>query len=147
MIIKERSYDILDKNQLKQFNMKKLFNHKEIFFHIIHYLENVKLDEAFDADKDFEEEDFEKCELEEEPNKEEGHKEENEEEQKNKKGANEKKENINNISINEPNGEIELNSERRAHTNAKDDDNLSDSKFKKYLRKGKYRYKTIVNFR
>jgi len=54
----ERSFDILDKKQLKEFNIKKTDNYKEIYFYIIHYLEGINLDEPKNAEKGYEKEEF-----------------------------------------------------------------------------------------
>ena len=56
--LKERSFDILDKKDLKQLNIIKLYNHKEIYFHLLHYLENISLDEEKDSHLNFENENF-----------------------------------------------------------------------------------------
>ena len=51
--LKERSFDILDKKQLKEFNINKTDNYKEIYFYIIHYLEEINLDEPEKAEKGY----------------------------------------------------------------------------------------------
>ncbi len=138
--IKERSYDILEKNQLKKFDIIKLSNHKEIYFDIIHYLENVVLNESFNEvkdenDNDFETEDFEENEIDEELEKKEEQKIEIlVEEQKKLNEKNEKKEISNILGYNEQFVKIELNMEIKDYIDAKNDDNLSDSEYKKYLK-------------
>jgi hypothetical protein len=49
--LRGKSFDILDKNKLKDFQIVKLFNHKETYFYIIDYLESIYLDESEDAQK------------------------------------------------------------------------------------------------
>ena len=56
--LKERSFDILDKNQLKEFNINKTDNYKEIYFYIIHYLEDINLAEPKRAEEGYETEEF-----------------------------------------------------------------------------------------
>jgi len=56
--LREKSFDILDKNKLKDFQIVKLFNHKETYFYIIDYLESIYLDESEDAQKGYEKEEF-----------------------------------------------------------------------------------------
>ena len=58
--LKERSYDLLDKEQIKKFNVNKINNFKEIYFYIINYIESVNLDEDKNSDLGFDKEEFEK---------------------------------------------------------------------------------------
>ena len=56
--LKERSFDILTKDQLKTFKISKAINYRELYFWIIEYIESIKLDEPENAEEDFDLEEF-----------------------------------------------------------------------------------------
>lgn len=56
--LKERSYEILDKESLKKFNVDKKINYKDLYFGLIDYISSIKLDEPENVSERFEKEDF-----------------------------------------------------------------------------------------
>ena len=56
--LKERSFDLVDKNALKEFGIDKKINYKEIYFKLIEYISSISLDEPKDASNGFDLEDF-----------------------------------------------------------------------------------------
>ena len=58
--LREKSFDVLDKDSLKQFGIKKKINYKELYFEIIDYLKVIKLDEPKGAEEDYDLENFKK---------------------------------------------------------------------------------------
>ena len=56
--LKERSYEILDKESLKKFNVDKKINYKDLYFELIDYISSINLDEPENASDKFEKEDF-----------------------------------------------------------------------------------------
>ena len=56
--LKGKSFDILDKDKLKDFKIVKSLNHKENYFYLISYLESIILDEPDEAEKNYEKEEF-----------------------------------------------------------------------------------------
>ena len=57
--LKEKSYDIVDKDILKEFQIRKSINYKELYFELISYIESIDLDEPKNASEGFESEEFE----------------------------------------------------------------------------------------
>ena len=57
--LKEKSYDLVDKDILKEFNIRKNINYKELYFELISYIESINLDEPKNASEGFESEEFE----------------------------------------------------------------------------------------
>lgn len=56
--LKERSYDIVDKDLLNKFNIDKKINYRDIYFEIIDYISSIKIDEPKNAIERCESEDF-----------------------------------------------------------------------------------------
>ena len=56
--LKERSFDMLNKEVLKEFNIKKKIDFKELYFEIIEYIESIILDETENSEEDFDSEEF-----------------------------------------------------------------------------------------
>ena len=143
--LKERSFDILDKKQLKEFNINKTDNYKEIYFYIIHYLEGINLDEPEKAEKGYETEEFvkkqEKQDL--QDPKEEEPDEGGEEEEDDDDGEEEEKE-FESIEEKYVKGEVKINNEevhdkiaqeaeKISPKSISDEEKMDNSEFKKYL--------------
>ena len=142
--LKERSFDILDKKQLKEFNINKTDNYKEIYFYIIHYLEEINLDEPEKAEKGYETEEFVKKEKkqefqdpkEEEPDEggEEEDDDDDEEEEKKFESIEEKyvkgEVKINNEEVHD---KIVQEAEKISAKSISDEEKMDNSEFKKYL--------------
>ena len=116
--LKEKSYDIMDKNDLKKFGINKINNFKELYFYVINYIESIILEkEENNAVKGFEKEEFEQL------------KNENIDiiENESNSDSENNKDNIINCNINDFSFEVCLKEKNYL------DENLSDSKFKEVL--------------
>ena len=56
--LKERSYEIVDKESLKKFNVDKKINYRDLYFELIDYITSINLDEPENASDKYEKEDF-----------------------------------------------------------------------------------------
>ena len=56
--LRENSYNIVDKDLLKPFNINKKLNYKELYFEIINYIESITIDEQENATEKFDLEEF-----------------------------------------------------------------------------------------
>ena len=125
--LKERSFDILKKDELKKFGINKTINFRELYFEIIEYIESIIIDEPEKAEKGFDYEEF----IGSENGKNTEKPESENKEQTNNKFEEEKNEIIENKK--EAENKIDLNVEIEEKNDL--DEDLSDSEFKKVFEK------------
>ena len=129
--LREKSYDILDKEKLKEFGMIKKYNYKEIYFKIINYIEEINLNESDNDESGFEKEDFEEEEKEDIEDNEES---ENNNSESSFNESKIKEENfINKTKITHKDDIIYDNEIEDILQKNVEDDNLSDSQFKEII--------------
>lgn len=56
--LKERSFEIVEKDSLKEFKVEKKINFKDLYFELIGYIESIQLDEPNNASNGFLSEEF-----------------------------------------------------------------------------------------
>ena len=138
--LRQKSYDILNKDLLAKFNIKKNINYKDLYFEILDYIESITLDEPDNAEENFELEEFIGTENEESEEGEESEEDENPENDKKSKNIKneikeEKTETEKEMEINKCKNDNNIIIDVDIESKNDLDENLSDSEFKKVLEK------------